>query len=85
VPNPDITIRNFFIAVRTSSGDQFPKPSLKGNETATALRPAMTPSMAAPTVPDDSTAERPQLWPMLGPASTRSQSLASCAHRRAVC
>ena len=43
------------IALFTSACVQFSQPWKNGKDTATALRPEMAPSSAAPTVPDDST------------------------------
>lgn len=47
------------------------------------LMPRMAPSMAAPTVPEESTHPLPVLCPVLGPLSTRSNgsSLPSCTTR----
>ena len=42
-------------ALSTSASVQLSQPWKNGKDTATALRPEMAPSRAAPTVPDDST------------------------------
>ena len=42
-------------ALSTSASVQLSQPWKNGKDTATALRPKMAPSSAAPTVPDDST------------------------------
>ena len=42
-------------ALSTSASGQLSQPWKNGKDTATALRPEMAPSSAAPTVPDDST------------------------------